>query len=152
MQTRLTYQELDKLQPLLTSSLLQLGESIATRLEPSLIHLVKLRASQLNGCAFCQNMHANEARQDGERQSRLDILAAWKEVPAFSAREQAALTWTEQLTRLSPEQNLDQEYEQLGDHFNKEEIADLTALIIVINGWNRIAIGFRFIPNISDKQ
>ena len=151
MESRIDYQQLHSIQPALTTALLNLGETVATQLEASLIHLVKLRASQINGCAFCQHMHANEARNNGEQQQRLDILPAWQDVPAFSDRERAALRWTEQLTDLSNTQTVNSAYEALQQHFSQAEIVNLTGLIVVINGWNRIAIGFGFIPELTEK-
>lgn len=149
MKERINYQQTNQHQPLLAKSLLALGEATAKILEPSLIHLVKLRASQLNHCAFCQHMHANEARQDGEAQARLDVLAAWKEVPAFSARERSALDWTEKLTLLPNNEIHDEDFAQLQEHFTQEEIVNLTTVIVTINAWNRISVGFHYIPDIK---
>lgn len=150
MKERIAYQEVYKLQPVLAQSLIALSEAAAEKLEHSLIHLVKLRASQLNHCAFCQHMHANEARKDGEQQSRLDVLPAWKEVPIFSARERAALRWTEQLTLQAQHDIHDQDFSVVQTHFSEEEIVNLTAVIVAINAWNRIAVGFHFLPVIKD--
>lgn len=146
MKERIAYQQVYKLQPALAQSLIGLGDAAANKLEHSLIHLVKLRASQLNGCAFCQHMHANEARSDGEKQSRLDVLPAWKEVPVFSARERAALQWTEQLTLLAQQEIHDRDFNELKNQFSDEEIVNLTAAIVTINAWNRIAVSFHFLP------
>ena len=116
-------------------------------LDKSLIHLMKIRASQLNGCAFCQHMHANEARQDGEQQHRLDVLPSWQEVKsAFTAREQAALIWTEALTLVAGKGVSDQDYATVAAEYTELEILNLTALIITINSWNRIAVAFHFQP------
>lgn len=150
MKERIAYQQVYKLQPALAQSLISLGEAAAGKLEHSLIHLVKLRASQLNSCAFCQHMHANEARRDGEKQSRLDVLPAWKEVPIFSARECAALHWTEALTLQAQRDIHDADFFALQEHFTDEEIVNLTAVIVAINAWNRIAVGFHFLPVIKD--
>ena len=149
MKERINYQQTNQHQPLLAKSLLALGEATAKILEPSLIHLVKLRASQLNHCAFCQHMHANEARKDGEAQARLDVLAAWKEVPAFSARERSALDWTEKLTLLPNNEIHDEDFAQLQEYFTQEEIVNLTTVIVTINAWNRISVGFHYIPDIK---
>lgn len=151
MNARMTYAQIHKQQPALTNALLSMGNAAASKLEASLVHLVKLRASQINGCAFCQHMHANEARKDGERQSRLDVMPAWKEVPVFSERERAALQWTETLTRLADQSVSEDQYAGVQAHFGAEEIVNLTALIISINGWNRIAVGFHFLPDIRDE-
>jgi len=139
-----------KTQPALYKSLGGLGEAAAANLEHSLVHLVKLRASQINGCAFCQHMHSNEARHDGEKQSRLDVLPAWREVPVFSARERAALDWTEAATQLSQTSPTDQQFAQLSSVFTQEEIVNLTITIATINAWNRIAVSFNFFPDFKD--
>lgn len=110
-------------------------------LEPGLIELVKMRASQINGCAFCLDMHAKDARKHGETEQRLYLLNAWRETPFYSARERAALAWTECLTRLATDGAPRAEYEALEAVFSAAEIANLTALIGVINTWNRIAVG-----------
>jgi AhpD family alkylhydroperoxidase len=112
-----------------------------TGLEKSLIELVKMRASQLNGCAFCLDMHAREARGHGETEQRIFLLNAWRETPYYSDRERAALAWTECLTRLPADGVPDAVYQSLEGTFTAVEIANLTALIGVINLWNRIAVG-----------
>ena len=146
MSKRITQPDVYKLQPTILKSLIGLGDAAASELEHSLIHLVKLRASQLNGCAFCQHMHANEARKDGEQQHRLDILPAWKEVDIFSARERAALAWTEALTLVANDGVSDEIYAATAQHFTEKELVNLTAAIVTINAWNRIAVGFHFAP------
>lgn len=150
MRERIEKSAVYKIQPALYKSLPGLGEAAAAVLEPSLVHLVKLRASQMNGCAYCQHMHANEARKDGEKQSRLDVLPAWREVPIFSARERAALDWAEALTRLSQTSPTDEQFAQLSEVFTQEEIVNLTITIAVINTWNRIAVSFNFFPDFKD--
>ncbi|PUA28237.1 MAG: alkylhydroperoxidase [Cellvibrio sp. 79] len=150
MKERIAYQQVYKLQPVLAKSLIELGEAASQKIDHSLIHLIKLRVSQINGCAFCQHMHANEARKDGEKQSRLDVLPAWKEVPIFSQRERAALSWAEKLTLLAKEEIHDEDFAAVREQFNEEEIVNLTAVIVAINAWNRIAVGFHFIPAIKD--
>ena len=147
MNERISRNDVYKLQPALVKSLVGLGDAAASELEHSLIHLVKIRASQINGCAFCQHMHANEARKDGEQQHRLDVLPAWQEVSIFSARERAALAWTESLTRLAGESIHESDYTELAQHFSEKEIVNLTAAIVTINAWNRIAVGFHFAPD-----
>ena len=110
-------------------------------LEKSLTHLVMLRASQLNGCAYCIDMHSKEARADGETEQRLYLLQAWREAPFYSARERAALAWCEAVTRLDPVHGVpDDVYEQARAEFSERELMDLNLLVIMINGWNRIAI------------
>jgi AhpD family alkylhydroperoxidase len=118
-------------------------------LEPSLIELVKMRASQINGCAFCLDMHSRDARKRGETEQRLYLLDAWREVPLYSPRERAALAWTEALTRVADTHAPDEDYAELRRHFSEKEIVDLTTLIGTINLWNRLAIGFRAQPPIE---
>ena len=112
-------------------------------LEHELMELVKTRASQINGCAFCLDMHTKDARAAGETEQRLYTLSAWRETPFFTERERAALAWTEAVTRIAPEEVDDPLYGQLCSHFSEKEIVDLTLVIIAINGWNRLAIPFR---------
>ena len=110
--------------------------------EPLLAHLVKIRASQINGCANCINMHTREARALGESEERIYLLDAWRESPFYSPHERAALAWTEALTRLPDAGAPEEVYAALKDHFDEEEQVALTLLIVTINGWNRIAVGF----------
>lgn len=121
-----------------------IGVSLAVQdsLEPSLIELVKIRASILNGCANCINMHTAEARAKGESEQRIYLLAAWHEAPVYTPRERAALAWTDALTRLSEGHTQKAAKEALEAHFTPEEQVNLTVMINVINGWNRIAVGF----------
>ena len=113
-------------------------------LDPSLLHLVKMRASQINGCAYCLDMHSRQARQDGETEQRLYLLDAWREAPLYTERERAALALTEHLTRLQPGTTRPVEAGRL---FSAAELANLTLLIGMINLWNRLAIGMRFTPD-----
>jgi AhpD family alkylhydroperoxidase len=112
-------------------------------LEPSLQELVKIRASQINGCAFCLHMHTREALKAGESEVRLTMLAAWRESPLYTARERAALAWTDALTRLPETQAPDDVYTELAFEFAPEEQVKLTMLICNINAWNRFGVGFR---------
>ncbi|MBO9329075.1 alkylhydroperoxidase [Achromobacter sp. HZ01] len=112
-------------------------------LEHSLLELVKMRASQINGCAYCLHMHASDARKQGETEMRLYLLDAWRESSLYSERERAALAWTEALTRLSETHAPDADYEAMARHFSAEEQVNLTVAINMINSWNRIAVGFR---------
>lgn len=105
--------------------------------------LVKMRASQINGCAYCLNLHAPEARAAGVSQQKLDVLAAWRESPAFDARERAALGWTEALTDIATSGAPDADYQALVEAFTPQECVELTLAINVINAWNRFAVGFR---------
>lgn len=114
-------------------------------LEPSLIELVKMRASQINGCAFCLDMHSKDARAHGETEQRLYLLNAWRESPLYTDRERAALGWTEALTLVAQTQAPDQDYAAVKSHFGDAEQVRLTLLIGAINTWNRIAIGFRLV-------
>ena len=118
----------------------------AAGLEKPLLHLVKLRASQINGCAFCMHMHAGDARKVGVPDEVLDTLAGWREAPWFSERERAALAWTERLTRLSEPMDDSREYDRLATHFTEKERTDLTYVIAMINVWNRFSVGFRREP------
>jgi AhpD family alkylhydroperoxidase len=116
--------------------------AIAASLEPSLVELVKIRASQINGCANCINMHTTEARRRGETEQRIYLLSAWREAPCYTDRERAALGWTEALTRMSEGHTHESAYGALKAEFTEEEQVKLTLMINVINGWNRIAVGF----------
>ena len=115
-------------------------------LEPRLRELVKLRASQINGCAYCVDMHSLDARALGETEQRLYALPVWQETPFFTERERAALLWTEKLTLISLDHVPDEVYEQVRSHFTEEELANLTLAIATINAWNRFGIGFRDVP------
>ena len=112
-------------------------------LETSLLELVRIRASQLNGCGYCLAMHHRDARAHGEKQSRLDTVSAWRETPFFTAREKAALAWCEAMTELPRHGSADDRYEALAEQFSVEEIAALTFAIVAINGWNRLAVGLQ---------
>ena len=118
------------------------SQAIAASLEPALVRLVELRASQINGCANCINMHAQEARANGETEQRIYLLSAWREAPCYTDRERAALAWTEALTRLSEGYARVSAFETLQAQFSEQEQVKLTLMINVINGWNRIAVGF----------
>jgi len=118
-------------------------------LPPSLIELVKMRASQINGCAFCLDMHSKDARKHGESEQRLYLLNGWRESPLYSPAERAALAWTEALTLVSETHAPDADYAPLREHFSEKEIVDLTILIGMINLWNRLAIGMRYVHDIA---
>jgi len=115
-------------------------------LERSLLELVKLRASLINGCAYCADMHTKVARSLGETEQRLYTVSLWSETPFFSERERAALAWTEAVTRVSMEHVPDEVYELARRQFSEKELVDLTLAIVAINGWNRLAIAFRTVP------
>ena len=112
-------------------------------LEPTLLELVKLRASQINGCAYCVDLHSRDALRQGENERRLHAVAVWRESPFFTDRERAALAWTESLTRLADTHAPDADYDWLSSQFDERERVDLTLAINAINGWNRLAVGFR---------
>jgi len=112
-------------------------------LEPALIELVKMRASQINGCAYCLDMHSKDARAAGETEQRLYLLSTWRETPLYSERERAALDWTEAVTQISTNDLPDVLYAKVRVHFEERELVELTLAIIAINGWNRLAIAFR---------
>jgi len=121
----------------------------ASGLEQSLIELVKTRASQINGCAYCINMHTQDARKHGETEARLYLLNAWRESPVYTDRERAALAWTESVTLISETRAPDDLYEDVRAHFSEAETVNLTMLIATINAWNRIAISFRSVPQVK---
>ena len=128
--------------PQLMKQWMSVSLAVQDSLEPSLIELVKIRASILNACANCINMHTAEARAKGETEQRIYLLAAWHEAPVYTARERAALAWTDALTRLSQGHTQQAAKDGLEAHFTAEEQVKLTLMINIINGWNRIAVGF----------
>jgi len=115
-------------------------------LEPGLIQLIKLRASQINGCAYCVDMHSIDARELGESEQRLYALPVWRETPFFTDRERAALLWTEMLTLLSVDHMPGEVFEEVRPYFTDRELADLTLAIALINAWNRFGVAFRDVP------
>jgi AhpD family alkylhydroperoxidase len=139
--------EIQKVAPQAYRAMLGLESYVKNaRLEPTLLELVKIRASQINGCAYCLDMHTKNARANGESEQRLYALNAWRETPFFTERERAALAWTESLTLISQDHAPDEVYEEARRHFTEEEIVNLSMAIVAINGWNRILIGFRAVP------
>jgi AhpD family alkylhydroperoxidase len=141
-----------KLAPAGIKALLGLEEYVRnSSLEPSLVDLVKTRASQINGCAFCIHMHTREARARGETEERLYLLDAWRESPLYSERERAALAWTEAITLIHETHAPDEVYEEVRRHFSEQELVDLTLAIATINVWNRMAIGFRSVHPVRAK-
>ena len=115
-------------------------------LEPKLLELVKLRASLINGCAYCVDMHTKVARSLGETEQRLYGVSMWRETPFYTERERAALAWTEAVTLIHVDHVPDDVYEMVRQHFDENELVDLTAAVVAINGWNRLAIAFRTVP------
>ncbi|ABN87288.1 carboxymuconolactone decarboxylase family protein [Burkholderia pseudomallei] len=144
MQTRLDYR---KANPHALNAMLALEERIAqSGLEPTLIELVRLRASQINGCAYCVDMHTRDARKHGETERRLATVVVWREAPFFTDRERAALEWTEAVTLVAHDHVPDAVWEAVRPHFTDAELVDLTLAIVTINGWNRFAVSFRKLP------
>ena len=134
-------------------SWLDFGKGILqSGLENSLMALVEIRASQINGCACCLHMHTADARKQGETEERLYLLDAWRESPLYSERERAALRWTEALTLVSETRAPDDSYRALQAQFTEEEQVTLTLLIVAINGWNRIQVGFRAVHPVGARQ
>ncbi len=131
-------------------SLLALDRSVRASLDASLVDLVKIRVSQLNGCIFCVDMHVKEAHLRGEREIRLHHLSAWHESNLFSDKERAALEWAEQLTRIGQGGVSDGDYQKVSAHFSEKEISDLTFAVGSINFWNRIGVAFRPEPGSMD--
>ena len=135
----------------LGKAMLALQREVETSgLEHSLMELVKIRASQINGCAYCLDMHTKDARALGETEQRIYALSAWREAPFFSERERAALEWTEALTRIAVDQVPDAVYEAVKPHFTEAELVALTFALVAINSWNRLSIAFR--PPVGSYQ
>jgi AhpD family alkylhydroperoxidase len=138
--------------PELVKKLVDLSTAIRKdSIEASILSLVEIRASQLNGCAFCLDMHVKQAKLHGERELRLHHIAIWHESPLFEPRERAALEWTEALTRLPGGGVSDELYESVRSQFSDKEIADLTFAVMAINAWNRAGVAFRSVPGWADK-
>ncbi len=136
--------EYTKVSPTVMRAMFGLGAAVENSgLEHSLVDLVKVRASQINGCAYCLDMHTKDAMARGETEQRLFLLNAWREAPFYTARERAALSWCETLTLIAERSAPDEVFEEVRKEFTDEELANLTLAIVTINGWNRIAIGFR---------
>jgi AhpD family alkylhydroperoxidase len=139
-----------KIAPKAVQAIMGLESYVAqSGLEQSLLELVKIRASQINGCAFCLHMHTNDARKLGESEDRMHLLSAWRESPLYTPRERAALAWTEAVTLLAQTQAPDADYEEMRRHFTEEEAVKLAMAIMTINVWNRLAVGFRRIHPVA---
>ena len=128
-----------------------LAFSMANKMDEGLGFLIDIRASQLNGCAFCLDMHVKQAKIHGERELRLHHVSIWRESNLFSARERAAFAWTEALTQITPEGVSDELYAATREHFSEAELSDLTFRVAAINGWNRLNVAFRNPPGSKDK-
>jgi AhpD family alkylhydroperoxidase len=135
--------DMTKLAPEAYRQFAEIERTIAGKVDPALYHLIKLRASQINGCAFCIAMHTNEALRDGELPERLTLLDAWEESPIYSERERAVLEWVEDVTLIADTRAPGESFDKLKAHFSVEEIAWLTLAATMINNWNRIAISSR---------
>jgi AhpD family alkylhydroperoxidase len=128
-------------------AMLGLEQALAkSGLDHGLLELIRLRASQINGCAYCVNMHADDARKAGESEARLQTLSVWRETNFFSARERAVLAWVESLTLLAQKHAPQAQFDSLREHFNDTEIVDLTLAIATINAWNRFGVGMAMVP------
>ena len=150
MEQRLNYV---KLAPTGIQAMYRLSKYVEdSGLEHSLIELVKIRASQINGCAYCIDMHTKDARAQGETEQRIYLLDAWRESPFYTDRERAALAWTEAVTLISDGEISDDDYAAAREQFSEEDLVNLTMAVISINGWNRMAITFRAVPGKYEPQ
>jgi AhpD family alkylhydroperoxidase len=150
---RITSQEFQKLAPAANAAITSLGQAVtASGLEGELLQLIKLRASQINGCAFCTQLHLNESRHMGIAAAKVDLLVAWREAGIYSEREKAALAWTELLTRLAVNHITDDDYAAVSAQFPPAELAWLSTSIALINTWNRIAAPFQYAPPIPRHE
>lgn len=144
---RMDWDEFTTMAPAVPAALRALGAAVdESGLDKQLTELLKLRASQLNGCAFCLQFHLNIARKINIPQAKVDLVAAWADAPIFSARERAALAWCEALTTMAQRHVADAVYDEVCAHFTRTEVLHLTAAIAAINAWNRLAGGLRFTP------
>jgi AhpD family alkylhydroperoxidase len=133
--------------PLVFKAMMSLETAVhSLGIDPLLLDLIKLRASQINGCAYCIDMHSKEAKHRGETDQRLRLLSVWREVPFYTDRERAAFAWTEAVTLVSQDHVPDEVYRQAREQFDEAELANLTLAIVAINGWNRFSISFRKSP------
>lgn len=141
-----------KIEPDAYKAMRTLESYISQHLDKTLLELIKIRASQMNQCAFCLNMHTKDARKNGETEERIYALNAWRESPLYTQRERAVLAFTEAVTLISEEHVPDDVYDDMKRHFNDEEIARILMAIITINGWNRIAIATRMVPQYTNEK
>jgi AhpD family alkylhydroperoxidase len=150
MQPRVDF---SKAAPGAVKAMLDLGRYVRqSGIETPLLELVRLRASQINGCAYCLDMHTKDARAEGETEQRLYTLSAWRETPFFSDRERAALEWTEAVTEIGKDHVPDEVFERVHKHFSDSELINLTLAVVEINGWNRLAIPFRAVPGSYQRK
>ncbi len=149
MKPRLDYKQQS---PELLKKMLEFSGAVAKgAIDESMTRLIEIRASQLNGCAFCVDMHVKQAKIHGERELRLHHLAVWRESPLFTGRERAALEWTEVLTRLPEHGVPDEVYERVTAQLSEKELSDLTFAVMTINAWNRVSVAFRSVPGSLDR-
>jgi AhpD family alkylhydroperoxidase len=150
---RMEFAEFEKIAPEARAALSALSKAVEdSGLEKGLIELLKIRASQVNGCAFCVQFHLNLARKAGVAQTKLDLVAVWRDAGVFSEREMAALAWTEELTKVTPNGVGNEAYGAAERAFTKSELVFLTVAVASINTWNRIAMAFRFTPPIPQER
>lgn len=150
MSQRINYAELS---PKLAQKLMELSQLAGKEsIDGNLRNLVQIRASQLNGCAFCLDMHVKEAKIEGERELRLYHLSIWRESPLFTAKERAALEWTESLTKIGEHGVSDELFARVREHLSEKEISDLTFIVGIINTWNRLGVGFQAVPGSRDEM
>ena len=150
LEPRLEWQGFKALAPDANAALQALSKAASARgLDKTIIELVKIRASQINGCAFCLQMHLEDARRMHIEEAKLNLTVAWREAPVFSQRERAALAWTEALTLL-PQGVSDEVYAEAREAFSEQELADLSAAVIGINAWNRLGVAYRFTPVVHE--
>jgi AhpD family alkylhydroperoxidase len=149
---RIEFAEFEKIAPEVRAALTALSKAVGdSGFDKALIELIKIRASQINGCTFCVQFHLNLARKFGVPQTKLDLVAVWRDAGIFSARELAALAWTETLTHVTPSGVADEDFATARNEFDESELVFLTAAIASINAWNRIAMAFRFLPPIPQE-
>jgi AhpD family alkylhydroperoxidase len=143
MEPRLSY---GKLAPEAMRAMNALDGASGTSIDPKLLDLIKLRASQINGCGYCVDMHTKDGREKGETEQRLHAVTVWHESPFFTEQEKAALAWTEAVTMISDGHAPDDVCELAREHFSDKELVDLTFAVVAINAWNRLAVSFRSVP------
>ena len=149
---RIEFAEFEKIAPEVRAALTALSKAVGdSGFDKTLIELIKIRASQINGCTFCVQFHLNLARKFGVPQTKLDLVAVWRDAGIFNAREMAALAWTETLTHVTPSGVADEDFAAARNEFDESELVFLTAAIASINAWNRIAMAFRFLPPIPQE-
>jgi AhpD family alkylhydroperoxidase len=149
---RIEFGEFEKIAPEARAALTALSKAVGdSGFDKALIELIKIRASQINGCTFCVQFHLNLARKFGVPQTKLDLVAVWRDAGIFNAREMAALAWTEALTHVTPSGVADEDFAAARNEFDESELVFLTAAIASINAWNRIAMAFRFLPPIPQE-